>query len=63
MKRVASTTKPVIKDVLGVDISSYSQEYNKRLGEYQFSSKGKSTVRVKLASQGHVYDIHLGSVT
>ncbi|WCF07068.1 hypothetical protein NDS46_22440 [Paenibacillus thiaminolyticus] len=61
-KQVAGIAKPVIKDVLGVDISSYSQNYNKGLGEYQFSSKGKRTVRVKVTPQRHVYDIQLGSV-
>ena len=56
--QVKSMAQPLIKNIMGIDISNYQLDADKSWLEYQFSSKGKANIHVNF-SGNQIYDINL----
>ncbi|MDQ0175325.1 DUF4179 domain-containing protein [Bacillus chungangensis] len=58
-EQIVAIAKPVVQEVLGVDLSNYEPKSDSQWGGYQFSSPGKETIRIGIHNNGHLHSIEL----
>ncbi|MDQ0175323.1 hypothetical protein [Bacillus chungangensis] len=58
-EQIVAIAKPVVQEVLGVDLSNYKPNADSQWGVYQFSSPGKETIRIGIHNNGHLHSIEL----